>query len=229
MVLDLTFLLNPEDKAKLHESQKRRFQKSDIIEECEELYRKWKESRGNADTLRMHYSANNKKIAERKKESKGKDPCEELVKENKDLDAKIVEAEKHVTDLWENLMKRYHNIGNIVHDSVPISDDEANNRVERTWGEPNKIKIDGKPGTAHHNQILTWIGGYDPERGSNLSGHRGYFLKGAGFLLNQALIMYGTQFLMKYKYTPIQPPFFMKQEVMHETCELTDFEENLYK
>jgi seryl-tRNA synthetase len=91
------------------------------------------------------------------------------------------------------------------------------------------MKIDGKPGSAHHHQILEWIGGYDPERGVKVSGHRGYFLKGYGVLLNQALVQYGLQFLVKKDYTPIQPPFFMKGEIMHETCQLADFEENLYK
>lgn len=31
-------------------------------------------------------------------------------------------------------------IGNILHDSVPVSDDEDNNRVERTFGNINAAK-----------------------------------------------------------------------------------------
>ena len=66
------------------------------------------------------------------------------------------------------------------------------------------------------------------ERGQKISGHRGYFLKGAGVLLNQALINYGLQCLVKKGYVPLQPPFFMKKSIMEETCQLSDFEENLY-
>lgn len=62
-----------------------------------------------------------------------------------------------------------------------------------------------------------------------MAGHRGYFLRGVGVLLNQALINYGLETLYKAKYTPVQPPFFMKANIMHETCQLSDFEENLYK
>lgn len=47
--------------------------------------------------------------------------------------------------------------------------------------------------------------------------------------MNQALISYATSFLINKDYTALQPPFFMKQELMHKTCELNDFEENLYK
>jgi seryl-tRNA synthetase len=34
---------------------------------------------------------------------------------------------------------------------------------------------------------------------------------------------------MKKDYTPVQPPYFLKQGIMEATCQLSDFEENLYK
>lgn len=80
------------------------------------------------------------------------------------------------------------------------------------------MKITGKPGFAHHHEVLAMIDGYDPVRGSKVSGHRGYFLKGWGALLNMALINYGMHFLMERKYQPMQTPFFMKKNIMAETC-----------
>lgn len=130
---------------------------------------------------------------------------------------------------WDLLVKDFSKVGNIVHDSVPIDDNEDNNKVERTWGTPEKREINGKPGSAHHHEILNWIGGYDAERGSKVAGHRGYFLKGAGVLLNQALIHYGMKFLVGKGYDPVQPPYFMKREVMSETAQLSDFDDQLYK
>jgi seryl-tRNA synthetase len=52
--------------------------------------------------------------------------------------------------------------------------------------------------------------GYDPVRGSKVAGHRGYFLKGVGAMLNMALINYGMQFLNKKNYEIMHTPFFMK-------------------
>lgn len=46
-------------------------------------------------------------------------------------------------------------------------------------------------------QVLHRIGGYEPERGVGVAGHRAYFLRDAGLLLNQALINYGIAFLRK--------------------------------
>jgi len=44
-----------------------------------------------------------------------------------------------------------------------------------------------------------------------------------------ALYNYGINFLIEKGYEPIQPPYFMSKSIMEETCQLSDFEENLYK
>ena len=54
-------------------------------------------------------------------------------------------------------------------------------------------------------------------------------MKGYGALLNMALMNYGMSFLFKKGYNPIQTPYFMKKSIMGETCQLSDFEESLYK
>ena len=54
-------------------------------------------------------------------------------------------------------------------------------------------------------------------------------MKGWGVKLNQALINYGLAFLEKNGYTQIQTPYFMKKELMGRTCQLSDFDESLYK
>lgn len=82
-------------------------------------------------------------------------------------------------------------MGNLLHKDVVISDDEHNNKLIRKWGELPKIKVNETPGFAHHHQVLAMIDGYDPKRGSKVSGHRGYFLKGWGAILNMALVNYG--------------------------------------
>jgi len=98
----------------------------------------------------------------------------------------------------------------------------------RYW--PAKIE-DKAPGKEiyHHDEIMKNIEAYDPERGSNIAGHRGYFLKNYGVLLNQALINYGMAFLRKKKYDLLHTPFFMNKDIMAETAQLEEFDEALYK
>ncbi len=143
---------------------------------------------------------------------------------------KIDAAEKEKEEITLKRNKKLNAIGNLVYNDVPISKDEENNAVASTWGQIPDLKVDGKSlGHLHHHEIMQCLDMVEFERGQRVSGHRGYYLKGVGVLLNQALINYGLNFLCSHDYTPLQPPFFMKQSIMEETCQLTDFEENLYK
>lgn len=62
-----------------------------------------------------------------------------------------------------------------------------------------------------------------------MAGHRGYYLTNDGIDLNQALYLYGLDFLRKRGYKKIQPPFFMNKEQMAKTAQLEQFDEELYK
>lgn len=142
----------------------------------------------------------------------------------------IDQAEKKKEELTALRNQKLNLIGNIVYTDVPISKDEEQNKVVSTWGEIPALKVDGKSlGHLHHHEIMQCLDMVEFERGQKIAGHRGYFLKGVGVLLNQALINYGLSFLGAHEYTALQPPFFMKQSIMQETCQLSDFEENLYK
>ena len=214
----------------VYESQKKRFKSTEIVDKSIELDKKWKEVRGKADTAKMNQNNIEKQIKEKKKASKGQDPCTELIAEKDKLQKEAEELDKQANDLLKEVKKVYSQVGNILDDSVPVSNDEAQNKVVKMWGTIDKSKqIDDTPGKAHHHKVLQWIGGYDPERGNKIAGHRGYYLTGPGVLLNQALIHYGMKFLASKGYTPVQPPYFMKREIMGETAELADFYEMLYK
>jgi seryl-tRNA synthetase len=165
----------------------------------------------------------------KKKSSKGADPCTEEVEEMAALKKVIAELQPQETKAERDLYLALDKIGNIVHSTVPTSLDEEDNRVERTWGEPNRIEIDNTPGKYFHHAVLARIDGFDPVRGSKVAGHRGYYLKGPGLLLNQALINYGLHFLANRHYSLVQPPFFMKKSIMALTAELADFDDQLYK
>lgn len=65
--------------------------------------------------------------------------------------------------------------------------------------------------------------------GAEIAGARGFFLKGDGLMLNQALINFGLTFLKKRGFTGLQPPFFMRKDVMAKCAQLAQFDEELYK
>ena len=158
-----------------------------------------------------------------------KEKCQEMtVTQIKTVRALIDEAmeqnkvklEQHANERDEVLKE----IANWVHPSVPVSKDEdADNRVERTWGDvERKAKYS-------HVDLIHMIGGVDAERGAVTSGARGYYLLGPGVALQQALIQFALQTLVDKDYNPIYTPFFMRKEVMREVAQLSQFDEELYK
>ena len=92
------------------------------------------------------------------------------------------------------------------------------------WGEPREMT---KEMYCHH-ELLWMIDGYEPERGTRVAGHRGYFLKGNAVLLNQAIIMYAMHWNNQRGFTTLQTPYFMNKDVMAGVAQLEDFDEELY-
>lgn len=66
-----------------------------------------------------------------------------------------------VAQLDQEVDRLIKSIGNIVHQSVPVSDDEALNATVKTWGTTAP-----KPQGKHHHEIMYMIDGYSPEQGS---------------------------------------------------------------
>jgi len=218
---------NPET---IKKSQQKRFGDEAIVDEIIALDEQWRKANYQMETLKMEFNKTNKAIADRKKESKGQDKCEDLMEQSKELKTKIEEQTKLAAQLDTDRNEKLKKVGNVVGDQVPVFKDEEKNEVTKVWGEKSDLKIDGKTlGHLHHHEIMDLIDMVELERGQKVAGHRGYYLKGLGVMLNQALINFGMSSLYKDKYTPIQPPYFMKGKIMHETCQLDDFEENLYQ
>ena len=183
------------------------------------------------DTLLMEKRKISKVVADKKKASKGQDKCEEEVAISKGLDAKIEEQDQITEKALAELEKKLGSIGNIVHPEIIVSKDEALNKVVRTWGEVDKTKVcDGSAlGKLRHHEVMQCLGIVEMQQAAKVAGHRGYYLRGAGVLLNQALINFGISTLMAKDYTPVQSPYFMKKSIMEQTCQLSDFGENLYE
>jgi len=111
-----------------------------------------------------------------------------------------------------------------VHDSVPVSINDKDNIILRSWGNV----MDGNNVRPHYD-LLYMIGGYEPQKSNACSGHRFYYLTGMGLYLNLALINYGSQFLHRKGYKNVQTPYFIKKEYMKMVSQLEDFQDTLYK
>jgi seryl-tRNA synthetase len=224
MPLDITLFRessggNPE---LIRESQRRRFASVEIVDEIIAKDELWRRMTGDIDNMRKASNNIQKQIATK---MKAKEACDDLVAERKKTMEAIEAAEIAQKDLKVEIDKLISKVGNIVATDVPTSKDEdADNRVERSWGTPRE-----PAGLLNHHDLLWRIGGYEPERGVGVAGHRAYFLRDVGVMLNQAFINYGSAFLRARGYCLLQPPYFMKKDVMAGVAQLEQFDEELYK
>lgn len=235
------------DPEKMRENQKKRYKDPKLVDLIVSKDEEWRKVRFNADTLNKLKNLCSKAVGEKmkKKEPQGddenlpagltndlnalnSDKLKELtVVQIKNLN-KIIEQE--IQNNAQNLItieternEALKEMGNILHPSVPVTDDEEFNRVERTFGDCETKK------KFSHVDLVDFIDGYDGVRGAVVAGSRGYYTKGPIVFLEQALINLALQLLDKKNYQPLYTPYFMRKEVMQEVAQLSQFDEELYK
>ncbi|KAK4430712.1 Serine--tRNA ligase [Sesamum alatum] len=209
---------NPE---KIRESQRRRFANVDLVDEVIELDKVWRQRQFELDGLRTDRNKISKEIARLKISGQDASGMIASTEENREL---TIKKEAEVQEALAAVQARLGVIGNLVHDSVPVSNDEANNAIIRSWGE----KRTG-PKLKNHVDLVELLGIADTKKGTNIAGGRGFYLKGDGVRLNQALINFGLDFLEKRGFTALQTPFFMRKDIMAKCAQLAQFDEELYK
>lgn len=212
------------DINKIRESQRRRFAPEEVVEEVIALYEEARRARYAATQIGSELNAVQKEIGKKKK---AKEDASDLVNQKADIEKRKKEAEDIAAQKELERDRKIRPIGNYVHDSVPVSNNEDDNQIIRTWA-PENVSME-RPGCLSHHEVLTRLDGYDPERGVKIVGHRGYCLTGYGLFLNLALINYGLEFLFNKGYKPNQPPQFMLKDLMAKTAQLEQFDEELYK
>jgi seryl-tRNA synthetase len=206
----------------IRESQRRRFASVELVDEIIAKDELWRRYTGDIDDLKKNRNIVQKQVAVHKK---AKTECDDLLAQIKSIGEEIIATENKQSELKKTIDNMIRTVGNIVDNSVPIGNDEdLHNVVVRKWG-----NCRDPAGTLNHHDLLWRIGGYEPERGSGVAGHRGYFLKDVGVLLNQAFINYSVSFLRKRQYSILQPPYMMKKEIMAGIAQLAQFDEELYK
>jgi len=209
---------------KIIESEKKRFKDPINAEKVLEYDEKWRKVLQDLEELRKERNEISIKIGEFKK-LKENVKAEEVIKKSKEVKDKIDELEKLKSLHFEKREKYRYRVGNILHESVPISETEEGNETIRTVGTIPKFGYE----PLSHVDLISKIGGADIKKASEVVGSRFYYLKGDIVLLNLALLKYALEKLISKNYIPMWTPFFIKHEVMKAAAELADFEEQLYK
>jgi seryl-tRNA synthetase len=117
-------------------------------------------------------------------------------------------------------------IPNLLHESVPPGQDERDNPVVRTWGQPADPDFEPQA----HWDLGRELGIIDFDRGARLAGSRFYVLLKAGAALQRALIQWFLDVhTREHGYVEVYPPFVVREAVMVAAGQLPKFRDNLYR
>ncbi|HEV8354989.1 MAG TPA: serine--tRNA ligase [bacterium] len=128
----------------------------------------------------------------------------------REVSARLKTLEPVLKEVEEELTRALLDLPNLPHESVPPGSDERENVPLRYWGAPPQFDFP----VLDHLELGTRLGIIDMERAAKVSGARFYYLRGAGVLLEQALLRFGLDLLVGEGFTPVITPFAVRPEII---------------
>lgn len=135
---------------------------------------------------------------------------EKLLGEAKAVKVELDEMEKELNFVKTQIDARMLWVPNIPAHDVPVGKDESGNVVVRKEGTPKTFDFTPKD----HVELGMRLGIIDIERGTKIGGFRGYILKNEGALLEQAILKYAQDFMIKQGFEFLTVPWLVKPEYM---------------
>ena len=152
-------------------------------------------------------------------------PSEDDIREERRLGEHLADLERQLKEREEERHKALAWVPNVPDESVPLGKDESDNEILREWGEPRAFDFEPLP----HWDLAEKLGILDLQAGALLAGARFFVLKGAGALLQRALINFMLDLHVQQQgYTELHTPYMVREEIMYGSGQLPKFYDNLY-
>jgi seryl-tRNA synthetase len=137
----------------------------------------------------------------------------------------LTEVEEKYTKVMEEWQKLMLEVPNIPDMTVPEGESDEDNQEVKKWGDLPEFSFTPKD----HVELMTKLGMADFERGTKVSGFRGYFLKGDAVLLANAISQLAIKHFTSKGHELMIVPSLVRRETMLGTGYLPQGEEDLYK
>lgn len=162
-------------------------------------------------------------IVESKK--KGEDTSE-ITGRMRDISERIKEMDAEVRSIDEALRTMMLDVPNLPHETVPVGPDETANVEVRRYGSAPSFTFKPRP----HWDVGEDLDILDFERGAKIAAARFTLLKGAGALMERALINFMLDMhTREHGYTEVFPPILANEETFTTTGQLPKFRDDMYQ
>lgn len=156
---------------------------------------------------------------------KEKQDATNLIKEVKEISERIPQIDEEIEKIEQEIKSELERLPNIPADDVPFGEDENDNVVIRTWGEPPEFDFNPLP----HWELGKILGFYDPERAVKIAKSRFVLTYGPLAELERALINFMLDVhTQEHGYTEVMVPYLVNEETMYGTGQLPKFKDELF-
>ncbi len=143
---------------------------------------------------------------------KGK-PTPQQIEKGKILKEKLEKEEHSLKAVGDELKTELLKIPNPAADDVPIGNDESGNKEIRKVGKIPNFSFQPKS----HDELALSLDLYDSKHAAKIAGTRAYFLKNELVMLEQAVLNYGLEVMVKLGFTPMTVPWMVNKEALWGT------------
>jgi len=221
-MLDIRLIREGPDAVRANLARRHAPEKLEHLERVLAKDTEWRRDLQEMQELRHRRNAVSQEIGKAVKE--GRDPAT-LKAEAAALPDRIKTLEARVDALRAEVDDALLRLPNLLHDSVPDGAGPEDNIEVRRWGEPAAPTFPMKP----HGELAEALGIADFERARKVAGAGFVYLMGDLVRLDQALLAFTLDLLVKRGYTPVFPPFILRRSAYQGVVDLKDFQDVMYK
>ena len=221
-MLDIRLIRESPDAVRVNLARRHTPEKLEHLERVIAKDAEWRRDLQEMQDLRHRRNAVSQEIGKAVKE--GRDPAA-LKAEAAGLPDKIKALEARVDALRAEVDDGLLRLPNLLHESVPEGAGPGDNVEVRRWGEPSTPSFPMKP----HGELAEALGIADFERARKVAGAGFVYLMGDLVRLDQALLAFTLDLLVKRGYTPVFPPFILRRSAYQGVVDLKDFQDVMYK
>ena len=223
-MIDIKFLRENPDIVK--ENIKKKFQdkKLPLVDEVISLDKEHREIMKKGDELRNKRKTLSAKIGSLMK-SGNKDEAMKIKEEVSSVNIELENNEKLDKDMQNKIKEIMYRIPNIMHESVPIGEDDTKNVEVKRYGEPVVPDYE----IPYHAEIMEALDGLDLDSARRVAGNGFYYLMGDIARLHSAVLSYARDFMIDKGFTYCIPPYMIRSDVVDGVMSFEEMDAMMYK
>ena len=223
-MIDIKFLRENPEVVKENIRKKFQDQKLHLVDEIIDLDAKNRNAKLVGDDLRMKRNSLSSEIGNLMKNGK-KEEAEKIKTQVQEINNKLAENEKIEEEYSSQIKERMMKIPNIIHESVPIGEDDSKNVEIEKFGDSFVPDYE----IPYHADIMESLDGIDLDSARRVAGNGFYYLMGNIARLHSAILSYARDFMINKGFTYCIPPYMIRSDVVTGVMSFEEMDAMMYK